>query len=747
MVLEKERYRMLVENLPEAYACFQAVSNGERQPADWMILEANPAFEALCGMKREEFVGRKVSELISGAPSGDFDWSIAGNLAPPGDETLRFEQYSKTLDRWFEIAACADLPGCVVAVFRDITETRKKEELLRRSEEKYRMLVENLSEVIYTLDENAVITYISPNIESIGGYTSSEMLGRCFTDFVYPGDLEGRIEQFRKVLSGVNEASEYRVVTKSGRIAWVRTAAQPVVSEGRVTGINGVLMDITDRKRAEQVLQDAYRRLDEIIEFLPDATFVIDREGVVLAWNKTMEVMTGIPQEKMIGRGDHEYALPFYGKRRPLLIDFVLLPGTSFEMLKGELKNDYEQIGWRGNTLYSETFAPETYNGKGAYLWIAASRLHDAEGNVVGAIETIRDITDRKCYEEQLKYLSMHDQLTGLYNRAFFEEEMQRLSESREHPISIISADLDELKYINDTMGHARGDELIKACAEVLGRSLRSSDILARVGGDEFAVLLPQTDEAAGEEVARRIRSNAALHNERHPAQLLSISVGVATAASREVLLKETFKKADDLMFREKLFRRGSAGRQLVDTFVTALNEKDYLAEGHAERLSALCLAMGEKMGLPSFQLANLTLLAQLHDLGKVAIPDQILFKEAPLAEEEWEVISRHSQEGYNIAASFPEFADVADLILKHHEWWNGAGYPLGLKGEEIPLECRIFAIADAYDAMISDRPYRETKSREEALQELRCCAGTQFDPELVELFLTVLDEKDEGSF
>ncbi len=348
----------------------------------------------------------------------------------------------------------------------------------------------------------------------------------------------------------------------------------------------------------------------------------------------------------------------------------------------------------------------------------------------------ISDITERKFNEEKLHYLSMHDALTGLYNRAYFDEEMRRLEGSREYPITIISADLDGLKLINDNMGHARGDALLQACADVLRKSLRGYDIVARIGGDEFAVILPRTGEANCEEIVTRIRMYCDEHNLEHNELPLHISLGVATAQSGSLSLEEIYKKADDLMYRNKLERKQSVRSHTVDMLLAALKERDYVSGGHTQRLSGICLRMGEKLKLGITQLINLALLAHVHDLGKVSIADEILFKEGPLTAEEWETMRQHPEKGSQIALSSPDLAEMADLILKHHEHWDGSGYPKGLKGEAIPMECRIFAIADAYDAMTSYRQYRPGLSREEALAILKECAGTQFQPALVDLFL-----------
>jgi len=345
--------------------------------------------------------------------------------------------------------------------------------------------------------------------------------------------------------------------------------------------------------------------------------------------------------------------------------------------------------------------------------------------------------------EEKLYFLSYHDQLTGLYNRAYFEAKLRQLNSKPEYPTTIITADIDGIKLINDTIGHDAGDRLLKACANIIQEAQSGSGIPARIGGDEFAVILPLAGKEEGECIARQVRYQVFLYNQEHPRLPLSLSLGVATAENSSTTLKELFKQSDDLMYMDKLRRSTSARNNVAQSLMAALAERDYFTQGHARRLEKMCLAVGEKVGLASHQLADLVLLAKVHDLGKVGISDQILFKPGPLSKEEWAIMKQHSEKGYRIASSSPDLISVADLILKHHENWDGSGYPLGLKGEDIPIECRILAIADAYDTMIHERPYQKAVSKKKAIAELRKSAGSQFDPYLADVFITLINREN----
>ncbi|HOV78591.1 MAG TPA: diguanylate cyclase [Bacillota bacterium] len=356
--------------------------------------------------------------------------------------------------------------------------------------------------------------------------------------------------------------------------------------------------------------------------------------------------------------------------------------------------------------------------------------------------DLLHEIILRNKTEERVKYLTFHDYLTGLYNRAYFEEEMHRLSTGRYDPVSIILCDIDGLKLVNDTMGHETGDSLLVAAASVIKGSFRDGDVVARIGGDEFAVLLPNSGKGAVRSACNRLRNSIKSYNEGNERLPLSISIGFSTRSDVSITMDELYKDADNNMYREKLLRTQSARSGVVQTLKKALGARDFITEGHADRMQDLVTAMAESMSLPDCKIADLRLLAQFHDIGKVGIPDSILFKPGPLTPEEYSEMKRHCEIGHLIAMSPPDLVPIADLILMHHEWWNGKGYPLELKGEEIPLECRILAIADAYDAMTSDRPYRKALSHDQAVKELRKNAGIQFDPYLVNRFVELLNAK-----
>jgi len=365
------------------------------------------------------------------------------------------------------------------------------------------------------------------------------------------------------------------------------------------------------------------------------------------------------------------------------------------------------------------------------------SRLVATGNNQVVSI--VRDITAEKSFNDELKYVSFHDPLTGLYNRSYFESEIERLEGSREYPIVVISVDLDGLKLINDTFGHKAGDDYLVAGANILKEATRKADLVARVGGDEFVMVLPRTDYDYGQKLIERIRNMIEQYNDDSGTLPVSMSMGIGICENDQRSLEEAYILADRVMYSDKLHRSGEARSNIVRTLLANMYESDCISADRSELIQALAVKLGLKAGLMEQQLADLVLLAQVYELGKAVTDEAVLVKPGKLTEAEWDIIRQHPEKGYRIASASPDLAAVSDFILKHHENWDGSGYPLCLRGEEIPLESRILAIVNAYTAMVNPRPYANTLNAAAALEEIKRCAGKQFDPHLAKLFIEIM--------
>ncbi|MFP4661677.1 MAG: HD domain-containing phosphohydrolase [Halanaerobiales bacterium] len=331
------------------------------------------------------------------------------------------------------------------------------------------------------------------------------------------------------------------------------------------------------------------------------------------------------------------------------------------------------------------------------------------------------------------------DVLTGLHNRTYLEKVMHDYEEGP-LPLSVIIGDLNGLKITNDVFGHGAGDNLLVQTGEIFKESCPEDAVITRWGGDEFFVFLPGKSEKEVLDICQTIKEKSEKNNSTQVQ--LSISLGYASRKDNTQRLKSVIKEAEDMMYRHKLLESKSYRSSIISSLKETLAEKSHESAGHGERMSILANKIGEKLGLIGSELDDLKLLAVLHDLGKVVIKDDILYKAGQLTENEWDEIKKHPEAGYRIAQASMELSHISNYILSHHEWWDGSGYPLGKKGEEIPLLSRIISVVDAYDVMTHDRPYKKAISHQEALKELERYAGKQFDAEIVRIFLELEFEK-----
>ena len=343
----------------------------------------------------------------------------------------------------------------------------------------------------------------------------------------------------------------------------------------------------------------------------------------------------------------------------------------------------------------------------------------------------VKNAIDLMRRKEEIIYLSYHDKLTGLYNRSYSEEEMKRLDTERNLPLSLIMGDVNGLKLTNDAFGHQAGDKLLKKIADIVKNECRKDEIVARIGGDEFLIVLPKTSALEIENILDRIKS--ACNNEKEDPIKPSISFGYSVKEHIDQDIMMVYKSAEDKMYNNKLKESKSIRRSIISSLMNILDERSNITEVHQNRLKRMCEEIGKELGFAVEQIDKLKLLLSLRDVGITAIPNYRSDVNMNITLEEEDIIKTHCEIGYRIANSLSDISIIAQDILSHHENWDGSGYPQGLSGEDIPLNSRIISVLDAYELMINrDEPL----SKNEALEFIKNNAGIYFDPKIVEVFL-----------
>lgn len=404
-----------------------------------------------------------------------------------------------------------------------------------------------------------------------------------------------------------------------------------------------------------------------------------------------------------------------------------------------EIKQLYENTLKGEVEFYKNEHKIITLKGNVRWFFIRGKVVEkDKEGKPLRISGIATDITETKQSHEEVEYLSFHDSLTGLYNRLYFINELERIDRSGQLPISIIMGDVNGLKLTNDAFGHSEGDRLLITIAEILKKSCRNTDIIGRLGGDEFVILLPATCESEAIKICNRIKVLCE-ESDFRPIRP-SIALGVAAKIDLSESIHKLYEAAEERMYKNKLLESRSARHSIIALMEKTLYEMDCETEAHTERLYELSLRIGNLLNLSISDLDELRLLAKLHDIGKTAIPREILLKPQSLSDKEWSIMKQHTEIGYRMAMATPDLAPIAESILSHHEKWDGTGYPRGLKGKEIPLLARIITIVDAYDVITNPRPYKKAFSHDDAIAEIKRCSGTQFDPSLVKTFILIFE-------
>lgn len=571
-------------------------------------------------------------------------------------------------------------------------------------------VLDSLPDIVFFKSTEGVYLMSNKKYLELRGKTKEEVIGKSDFELYPKEEAEFYVEMDKNITnSGMPFEFGEWVQYPDGRRIYVHSIKTAQYdNKGELVGILGIGRDITEQKLMEQKLVERESYLSTILETTKEGFSILEMNGNIVEVNDAFCEMTGYEKDELIGMNIRNIDDKFGSE------------GVS---------ENIRQIIKEGSTMLDTIHRRK--DGSTNNVEVSVTLL-DKDKRLMVCFT--RDITERKLEMKEKESLSYVDHLTGLFNRRYLEKELRRLDNSSSLPLAVLAIDVNDLKLTNDAFGHLGGDDLLREVGNVLRRSCRDGDILGRAGGDEFAIYLPKTNREAAERVKERILREAS--EARVEPMVLSLSVGIAIKTEVSQNIADIIREADYSMYHDKVQFARMRKQAALDKFLSIIFTKTPYEKLHAERVAQLGFALAKEAGLSDDRLVGFKEAAYMHDIGKISISESILNKPYKLTLAEWDEIKHHPAIGYRILKGVEGYSFHARAILYHHERWDGMGYPMGARGDRIPILSRILAIADAFEAMTADRPYRGRMSVEAAVQELRNNAGTQFDPELVEVFI-----------
>lgn len=611
---------------------------------------------------------------------------------------------------------------------RELQESNRKTlrllETVKREQTLIRAIFDSIPGYLYVYDEDGRLIRWNRKHETMTGYSAEELSHMTLEKWFDQEDFVKVDATVHDVFEKGYGEVEAQLILKSGEKMLVRSSGAPLVWDGHKY-FAGIGVDITEQKKVQEAFLESQSILKAAFENSQAGIAIADApDGKLRYVNKAGLLIRDKSEQEIVQDIDiHKYAESW----RIMHLDGTPYADEDVPLARAILKGE----------SCSEEFIIRRDSLEDRYVLANAAPIRDSNNAIKAGIVVFLDITERKKTESELLYLSYHDHLTELHNRRYFEEELVRLDTVENLPLSVIMCDVNGLKLVNDSFGHDSGDALLRNAAKTIGNACRKGDLIARIGGDEFVVVLPKTSDEETEKIANHIKELAAM--ERVANMELSISYGYDTKTTDAQSIVEIVANAENHMYRHKLYERSSIRSKTIDLIMNTLFEKSNREAMHSNRVSRLCQSIASKMGFNRDAVNQMKIAGLIHDIGKIGVDEKILNKPGQLTTDERRDIERHPEIGWKILSSTNEFSELAQFVLNHHERWDGSGYPNGLEGEAIQVEARIIGVADAYDAMTSDRSYKKGMSQEDAVIELKRCSGTQFDPNIVDVFVNLV--------
>jgi len=714
----EEQYRLLTTEMQLGLALHEMIYDDQGNPFDYRFISINDSYTRLTGLK-QDIIGKTLREVL---PGTETYWiEKFGEVASTG-KSIQYENYSAPLGKYFNTSAYSTKKGQFAVIVEDITE-RVLADNQRQKEQKDLLTSQKIARLgTWRLDVKTNEVTWSDELYKMFGFDPNQPVPP------YTEHMKLFTEKSWETLSvalaltstqGIPYELELEMSLKDGRKGWMWARGEAEYDEsGQIIALTGAAQDITDRRQLEQDLFKTNQVINTILDQSPVAIEFFDANGQHTYSNQSAIDLFGVinPNElkKVNLFQNPNIALEIYQQI------------NNREVIHTEMEYDF-------NLVKQSQFYQTSKSGQIILEVIISPLFMNSELN--GYIVHTKDVTEQRMKANEILYISNHDFLTNIPNRRFFSNHLAELDKPEHHPLGIFMLDINGLKLINDSFGYASGDQIIRYVAEMIRDSVDSNDVVARLGGDEFGIIIPNASADQMMMIQERMKDRIALFSIQEVN--ISISLGSAIKYDPSETIDHVIKEAEENMYKRKVLESRSMRSAAIKTILETLTNKYDVEKIHSEKVSQYCYEMGTVLQLPKESIEELKLAGLLHDIGKISIPDRILSKPSKLDDDEWEIMKRHTINGYNILHAADEYSNLALYALTHHERYDGTGYPKGLSKDEIPLFSRIISVADAYEAMTADRPYRKALGKAYAIQELIRCKNTQFDPQVVDLFIS----------
>lgn len=691
----------------------------EKITSNLKIKHVNLAMLNLYGLKDRDFLGKNPSQLPFIKSEKILDEMPI--LLRDGQHTyLSKLQNARGSEIWVRgMYTCLyNEEGLLFGIYVNQKDTTKEIRLDKESKEKetyLRAIIDTTRDGYYAVDMAFHFIDVNDAYCEMSGYTRDELLKMTLLDVMPPDKKENFLRQSDKIINKGSDLFESCFIRKDG----TRFDAEVSVSTvGKPDNFFITFVrDITERKQLESFYLIEKELFKNTLLSAAHGMMSTGPDGNVLIVNSVAEKLTGWTQDQ--------------AKGKPLSQVMTIVDRSG-----NELKNIVSQALETGETLVlSDDYQLINHLGEKFYVELSAAPIAGEKNSKRGVVVTLKDTTKRREVLKNYEDLSYRDSLTGLYNRRYLDECFKKLATEAELPITIMVVDVNSLKLTNDAFGHALGDKLLKTVAEICKQVTRLGDVVCRSGGDEFVIILPNSDRLQAKAVMERIISKV---NRTYVSSIsVSLAIGFATMKSKNESLEKVYAKADHSMYQNKLKYGKEMKRKAIEKLMQKLNHKSEGLLTHNQNVSLYSYQFGKVLNMDEEKCDELREAGLLHDIGKVMLTPQALKKSEIISKDfKANAAMKHVEVGYQLLKEVDNYAHLAEAVLYHHECYDGSGYPTGLKGEEIPIESRILSITNFYEIMTGKRSYRDSLDKDQAIKELRSRMGTQFDPELVEIFI-----------